>query len=355
MAYFSVIVPCCDVAPFVDRAIESVLSQSFRDIELILSVEESKDETREMCLAASARDDRVKVLFGPRSGSPAAPRNRGFAVATGTYIVWLDGDDYLDDGVLEDLAATIHEKGDLDVIQGTLRKVTFNTSGALVSEVPLSNFPPEDAGRVMTGEEAVIRMMDLTSSPFWGAPLSVCRAAFLREKGLSFVSGIRHEDEEWAPRVFYFASRVLVVDRVFFYYRRNPRSIMSTQSAAKSILHHAKVDRLIFAFYASHDFSPALSRAWARGVLTLFYFHFFYPWRLKGTRRSDWRAGMRLFLKGEGLKNFLALAAHASAPKRVGARLVAICALHPILGWIAYVYFRFVYYPLSSRIFRRNT
>ena len=354
MPFFSIIAPCYNVAAYVDDMIASVLNQPFGDFELLLSVERSTDETKARCLAASEKDSRVRVVFGERSGSPATPRNRAFSVAKGRYVVWLDGDDWLAEGVLGDLAEAIRAHGEPDIVHGTLDAMRPDATGALVRAEHVANFPPSDDGRVFTGREATIRLLARSATPFFGAPLSVCRADFLRGNDLMFVHGLCHEDEEWTPRLFYFAETFLVLDRTIFVYRHHPGSIMATQLGSHKIVEHAIVERSLIDFHATHEFSPALSRAWARGVTSLFYFHFFYPTRRFGETASDWGLAMRHVLREGGLRNFLKLARFASLPKRVGAILVVPCKIHPVFGWLAYAYFRFLYYPVVMRRARRG-
>ncbi len=351
---FSIIAPCCEVEPYVDALAASVKGQPFADWECILSYEDSKDSTLAACEALAAADERFRVVRGPRSGSPATPRNRGFEVAKGRYVVWIDGDDYLADGILATLADALRAHGEPDVLMGALEQSTFADDGTRLTCVRKFGFAPGDAGRVYSGQEAFVRLMRHGSLPFLGAQAIVCRADFLREKGLSFVPGLRHEDEEWSPRVFYFAERLLVLDTVLFVYRQREGSIMSTQAGATALAHHARVERSLFDFHARHEFSPALSQAWAREALSLFYFHFFMPSRRRLVSGRDWRRCLGEVLQGDGLRNFLRLAEFGSAPKRVGARLVALFRVHPALARLACAYFSLVYYPLAMRGARRT-
>ena len=348
--FFSIIVPCCEVAPYLDALAASVKGQPFADWECVLSVEDSKDGTLAACEALAQGDSRFRVVSGPRSGSPATPRNRGFAVAEGRYVIWLDGDDFLEDGALAALADALCTHGEPEVLVGALEEATFaDDDRTRTRSVRKFGFAADDAGKVFSGPEAFVRLMNHGSLPFIGAQVFVCRADFLRAQGISFVPGLRHEDEEWSPRVFYFAKSLLVLDQVIFVYRQREGSIMSTQAGAKALEHHVRVDRAFFDFHSAHAFTDALSRAWAREALSLFYFHFFYPSRRRLVSGRDWRRCLGEVLAGDGLKNFLKLAKFGSAPKRVGAHLVALFRIHPAFGWVAYAYFKFVYYPIVMR------
>ena len=101
--FFSLIVPCCDVEPYVRECLDSVLNQSFSDWECLIGVEASKDKTEEIVRGYAAKDSRFKVFTGPRSGSCSASRNIGIDMATGEYIIFLDGDDTLVEGSLQRL------------------------------------------------------------------------------------------------------------------------------------------------------------------------------------------------------------------------------------------------------------
>ena len=117
MPFFSVIVPCCDVEAFLPETLASLDAQSFRDFEIILVVEDSRDRTLGLCRKAQAENPRIKVFTQPRSGSPAAPRNTGLAHAEGRYTVFLDGDDLLEHDALQILAAAIQDAGSPDAVQ----------------------------------------------------------------------------------------------------------------------------------------------------------------------------------------------------------------------------------------------
>ena len=101
--FFSVIVPCCDVEPYVRECLDSVLNQPFAGWECIIGVEASKDKTEEIVREYAAKDSRFKVFTGPRTGSCSASRNTGIDMATGEYIIFLDGDDTIVEGSLQRL------------------------------------------------------------------------------------------------------------------------------------------------------------------------------------------------------------------------------------------------------------
>lgn len=91
----SIIIPCYNVAPYLDRALQSALSQTYRDTEIICVDNNSTDDTGQILTSYHARyPQRIKVLSEARQGAPAA-RNLGLRNATGNWIQFLDADDDL--------------------------------------------------------------------------------------------------------------------------------------------------------------------------------------------------------------------------------------------------------------------
>lgn len=93
---FSIIVPAYNVESCIEASIESVLAQSFDNFEVIVVNDGSTDDTPAMCDELGKRDERVKVLHKPNGGLSSA-RNAGTMRARGSYIMYLDGDDWIRD------------------------------------------------------------------------------------------------------------------------------------------------------------------------------------------------------------------------------------------------------------------
>ena len=105
MAKVSVIVPVYMAEQYIKRCIDSVINQSFQDFELILIDDGSLDNCGNICDEYAQADMRIKVIHQKNKGVSAA-RNRGLAVATGTYVVFIDSDDWVGRDYLEDLLLT---------------------------------------------------------------------------------------------------------------------------------------------------------------------------------------------------------------------------------------------------------
>lgn len=114
MAELSIIVPVYKVEKYLPKCIDSILAQTFRDFELILIDDGSPDNCGAICDEYAARDSRIKVIHQENAGVSAA-RNAGLDIATGTYLGFVDSDDWIESEMYETMIATAKEK-QVDVV-----------------------------------------------------------------------------------------------------------------------------------------------------------------------------------------------------------------------------------------------
>jgi glycosyltransferase involved in cell wall biosynthesis len=125
MPAVSVIMPAYNADRFLATAVESVLGQTFRDLELLIVDDGSFDGTAAMAHRFAARDSRVRVLRQPNAG-PGPARNAGFRAADGRFFAFLDSDDEWDPAFLSEHLAVLHARPDVDVVVGN----ALNRGGA---------------------------------------------------------------------------------------------------------------------------------------------------------------------------------------------------------------------------------
>lgn len=96
----TVIIPIYNVGKYIDKCVQSVLSQSYSNIELILVDDGSPDDAGSICDMHAKNDKRVKVIH-KKNGGVSSARNAGLDIAKGTYIMFIDGDDWVDEDHVE--------------------------------------------------------------------------------------------------------------------------------------------------------------------------------------------------------------------------------------------------------------
>ena len=130
---FSVIVPIYKIEKYIARCIDSVLAQSVADFELILVDDGSPDGCGGICDAYAAKDPRIKVIHKENGGLVSA-RQAGIRVASGAYIMNLDGDDALCPGALENARKIIADT-QADIVSFSYRTYTDGVIGDVVEDV----------------------------------------------------------------------------------------------------------------------------------------------------------------------------------------------------------------------------
>ena len=118
----SIIVPVYNVEKYLDNCLKSILNQSFKDFEVILVNDGSKDKSGEICNIYSQKDSRIKVFNMENSGAGKA-RNKGLDLAQGKYIFFVDADDWLENNALEEHFKYITK---YDMVIGCSKNCYFN-------------------------------------------------------------------------------------------------------------------------------------------------------------------------------------------------------------------------------------
>ena len=197
----SVIVPVYGVEETLRRCAESILGQSFRDLQLILVDDCSPDRCPQICDELAAKDMRVVVRHHKQNGGLSAARNTGLARAKGEYVTFVDSDDYLVDHAVDRMLEFIAAHPDTDTFIAPIR------------------LRDEDTGREWTKDFASAPEGTLRGKDYLRRrPVSVCPVQFVFRKQLfsnpwvRFPEGVRHEDEYFCRVLQYFSGTVTVLD-----------------------------------------------------------------------------------------------------------------------------------------------
>jgi glycosyltransferase involved in cell wall biosynthesis len=200
----SVIMPAYNVVRFIGRAIESVLTQTVRDLEFIVIDDGSTDGTGSLIDTYAARDPRMRVEHQPNSGRPKT-LNRAIELARGKYIARLDADDIALPDRLEKQVAYLESHREVGLVGGSIRAIDENERKSTTFRYP--------------SDPAAVKAQAATGSPVLIAgPTPMARAEFLR-----LIGGFRGtfdlaQDYDLALRALE-KTQVANVDSVIVYYR----------------------------------------------------------------------------------------------------------------------------------------
>ena len=106
----SIVVPIYNVAPYLPRCLDSILSQTYKNFEAILVNDGSTDDSRKICEEYARKDKRL-ILTNKKNGGLSSARNAGIEKASGSYITFVDSDDYIDDDYVSTLLETATKYG----------------------------------------------------------------------------------------------------------------------------------------------------------------------------------------------------------------------------------------------------
>ena len=142
MKKISVIVPVYNVEKYLDRCVESIVNQTYKNLEIILVDDGSSDNCPQLCDEWTQRDERIKAVH-KQNGGLADARNAGLEIAAGDYVGFIDADDYIDLDMFECLIGCAVEK-DADISGCFYRKIGSNYVDELGSDYTVKVFDSDE-------------------------------------------------------------------------------------------------------------------------------------------------------------------------------------------------------------------
>ena len=213
MRDLSVIVPVYRVESYLDRCVQSIVDQTYTNLEIILVDDGSPDNCPAMCDAWAERDSRIRVIHKENGGLSDA-RNVGMALATGEFIAFIDSDDWIAPEMLEKLVYAL-QRDDSDIAACTVQMVWEDDRPSELLTVQRSCVLERDEA-----QRALLRE-SLLKQPVW---YKLYRRD--RVKDIPFEVGRYHEDVFWSYQAVGRAWRVSLIEDIGYYYFQRGGSIM---------------------------------------------------------------------------------------------------------------------------------
>ena len=349
--FFSIVIPCCNVAAYIEDCLTSIKKQAFTNWECLPIIEDSKDDTEKLIHTLTEGDERFRIFRQPKSGSAAKPRNTGVDNAQGEYIIFLDGDDSLAGDALSKLAKRMEERPGADMYACTIME--YEDGGRLIRSI--DNFQ-QDAPAELTGHDAILLIYKHWINPSPMVQEDIWRRDFLNEHNLRFVPGLQHDDHEFFPRALYRAARVVPIHVPFYFYRRQSESItMKKREPGHFLKYMCIVLKSLFSFYVTVSKEPGfdnrIAECWAREWIA-WLFGWFYEWNVSRIPREKRRETLDI-LFADGFDDLNALARHASFLRRVAVWWIKLFVKHPSCSKASELFFKW-YFRLAE-IRNKNT
>lgn len=227
MELISIIVPIYKVEEYLSRCVDSIISQTYQNIEVILVNDGSPDNCGLICDAYSEEDKRIKTIHKTNGGLSDA-RNAGLKIAKGDLITFIDSDDWIKPNYIEELYKLQH-KTKADIVISNFKKVSNDDSKILEKKNEVYQF---------SGIEALTQKYEFNN---FGTQLVTAWGNLYKKRlfyDIVFPVGRIHEDEFVTYKLLYKSKKVTLTSAELLYYWQRDDSIMG----AKNINVNHRVD-----------------------------------------------------------------------------------------------------------------
>lgn len=217
----STIIPVYNVSTYLSECMESILSQDYSALEIILVDDGSTDNSGRLCDMYAQRDSRVRVIHQPNGGAAAA-KNAGLRVASGEYLSFVDSDDFLEPGAYAHMVQLM-EMHEADIVQCAFRDVFKDHTRdrhLLLSGMQWN-----------TPDYLAQFTKDWTCGLIWNKLYK--RSLF---DGIFFETGHKIDDEYFTYRGVMNAGKIVCDDRIIYNYRKRMSSVMLSSDSGQQIV-----------------------------------------------------------------------------------------------------------------------
>lgn len=207
----SIIIPVYGVEKYIAQCLESVINQTYKNLEIIVVNDGTKDRSAEIAKEYATKDSRIKV-YDFQNGGLSVARNRGLEIATGDYISYIDSDDWLDTKMYETLLETAM-KNEADMVKCGI----IETNGAAEEKITFSDV------KIINNEQHKA-FKNYFKGILWTLAWNGLYKKELAKK-VKFPDNVVHEDNYSSGMFLYLAKKVIAMPSCLNYYRVNDAGI----------------------------------------------------------------------------------------------------------------------------------
>lgn len=228
----TVVVPCYNVEQYLNECVESILHQTYENMEIILVDDGSTDSTGTIC-DSYLYDKRVKVIHKKNGGSSSA-RNAGLDIAKGKWIYFCDSDDYLEHNLIQNMYSIFFQK-ELEVIFFDYYefKIISGVTSKIIKKYDINT-------STYNGIELLSLLLSENKYEA-SVPIHFYNVGFLKGNHIRFQEGIIYEDELFTYEVYIKCKRIEYIDQAMYWRRIRPNSIMTASITNKNFDSFSKI------------------------------------------------------------------------------------------------------------------
>lgn len=235
----SIIIPVYKVEEYLDDCVQSVVNQTYKNLEIILVDDGSPDKCPQLCDEWAQKDSRIRVIHKPNGGLSSA-RNAGLDTVTGDYVSFVDSDDELPYNAIELMSEPLKQMS-VDMLIGKYKVVGKKR----VLPLCLKD------GTYMIKDQ----ILSCYAMEKWDATAcnKIYRYNFLKSNNLRFKEGLIHEDILWSFQIACLAHSLYVVNKETYIYKIRDNSIVTSELDSAKIATYILVFSEICRFASDHE------------------------------------------------------------------------------------------------------
>ncbi|WP_214830354.1 glycosyltransferase [Exiguobacterium sp. s56] len=223
----SVIVPVYNVEKYLRKCVESIVNQTYTNLEIILVNDGSSDSSALICDMVAEEDSRIKVIH-QKNGGLSAARNAGLNISNGKYVSFIDSDDYLE-AVFYEMLFRLMRKYNSDIVQCNFKRV-YESDTKDINALQRSHDAPVF---VLNSREA---LYNLFNENYVQTVIS-CNKLYKKElfNNIRFPIGKLHEDEFTTYKLLYASKKTVVTTEELYCYLQRSGSITQSDFSHKRL------------------------------------------------------------------------------------------------------------------------
>lgn len=219
----SIIVPVYNVEKYLSKCLESIINQTYNNLEIILVNDNSTDRSGEICDNYKLLDNRIRVIHNQKNEGISVVRNIGLEAASGEFIGFVDSDDWIEQEMFEKLVYII-ESEKADIVQCGYKHIYEN--GGIKRTFANSH-------KVFNNNEDILEayfLKGIINSVLWN---KIYRKELFKD--IKMVNGRCHEDTMAITELLLIAQRVIIIEDELYNYLKRSESIMTYDFTAKKM------------------------------------------------------------------------------------------------------------------------
>lgn len=214
----SVIVPIYNTEKYLRECVESILKQSYKNIEIILVDDGSTDSSSQICDDYASQDSRIKVIHQPNGGLGKA-YNNGFSAATGEYIGIVESDDFIEPDMYEKLLVPA-QNYDVDIVKCDFYNYNSFKKSPDTARNIIKNVAPENKSFTISENPGLLSI----HSSIWAA---LYKASFIKQIKFSETKSASYQDFPFMMEALMRANKIAVLHDHLLHYRQEPGNMSS--------------------------------------------------------------------------------------------------------------------------------